>query len=336
MDLVRQVFDSFYDLIKNPLFYITRKNPEVAHDLFILFSKILSATGLEKLVLDNKSNYLQLPFEISNAAGFDKNARLSPKISKYLRFDRIVIGTVTGKHWLGNKRPRIKRDSSKQSLFNNIAWDNDGAKAVANRLKSYKNHEVKITINIGPTPEPKLSIKERLKDLEKTIKIFRDISYVDRFEYCPSCPNIKISREENQELSGKFTCFIKEHIYSKQNLYIKVSPDLNEEEIDKTISLTYDYVKGYVTTNTTTRHDYGEGAGSGNILYPYSLETQKKFYDRLKDTDKEIIACGGIDSLEKVKERIFFEPQKRKEIQLFTPIIFSGTKLLREFRYHRY
>ncbi len=332
MDFLRSKFDSLYDLIKYPLFYLTKKDAEIAHDLFILLSKVLTATKLERLVLDDKENYFKLPFGISSAAGFDKNAQVSPLILKYLGFDRIVIGTVTGKPWPGNKRPRMKRDILRKSLINIIGWDNDGAKAVANRVKSYKNHEVKITVSIGPTPEPKLSIKEKLKDLEETIKIFKDIPYVDRFEYCPSCPNINISREENQELLGEFSNFIKNEIGSKQDLYTKISPDLNEKEINKTIKETSSFVKGYVTTNTTTRHNYREGGGSGNILYAHSLETQKMFYNRLKETDKEIIACGGIDSIEKIEERIFFEPQERKEIQLLTSLIFEGPKLLRKLR----
>ncbi len=336
MDLIRKVFDSSYDLIKHPLFYVTNKDPEIAHDLFVLFSKVLSLARLEKLVLDNKENYTQLPFEISSAAGFDKNARVSPKIFKNLGFDRIVIGTVTRKAWPGHPRPRIKRDVSRESLINLIGWNNDSAKAVANRLKLYQNQEVKITINIGPTPAPELSVKERLKDLEETIKIFKDISYVDRFEYCPSCPNIDIFREENQELLGEFANFIKNKIYPHQALYIKISPDIDKKEIDRTINVTYDFVRGYVTTNTTTRHEYGKGGGSGNILYDYSLETQKRFYGVLKNTDKEIIACGGINSTERVEERISIEPQEKKEVQLFTPIVFSGPRLLRELRTYKH
>ena len=54
MDFLRNYFNSFYSTIKKPIFYLTEKDPEVAHKLFVLFSKILSLTSLEKLVLDNR------------------------------------------------------------------------------------------------------------------------------------------------------------------------------------------------------------------------------------------------------------------------------------------
>lgn len=329
MDFVRTCFDNFYNLLKSRLFYVTQKDPEIAHDLFVLGSRILNILSLEKLFLDNRENYLHLPFEISSAAGVDKNARVHPRIFKYLGFDRIVIGTVTGKYWPGHPRPRIKRNLLEKSLINQIGWNNDGAEIIAERLKSYGDHRVPTTINIGPTPNPKLSVEERIEDVEKTIKNFKDIPNVHRFEYCPSCPNIDITKEENQRLLGKLVSFIQSRIYPKQDLYVKISPDLNEKEIDETINATYDFVRGYVTTNTTIRHDYRTGGGSGNILYPHSLETQKRFYEILKDTEKKIIACGGIDSIEKVKERLSLGAE---EIQLYTPLIFSGPKLLREFR----
>ena len=47
------------------------------------------------------------------------------------------------------------------------------------------------------------------------------------------------------------------------------------------------------------------------------------------DEKWDIIACGGIDSLEKAKERM---TPSTKGIQIFTPLIFKGTRLLRELR----
>ncbi len=328
MDLIRKLFDNSYTLAKPFLFYATRKDNEVAHDLFILFCQTLDYLELDELVLDNDTNRSFPNFKISNAAGFNKNGKISSRVMKYLGFDRNVSGTLTGEKWLGNERPRTKRFDN--SLTNNIGWENDGAEKISQRV--YDNYELPITINFGFTPKPDLTIEQILGDLKKTIGYFRDILCVDRFEYNPSCPNLCISREENQRLLEIISRFIRREIYPEQNLYIKVSPDLNDQEIDEFIRSTFDFADGYTTTNTTTKHSYGKGGASGDILYPLALEIQKKFYEILKGTDKKIIACGGINSLERVKERIEFEPQEEKEIQIFTPLIFKGPGLLRKLR----
>jgi len=332
MDLIRDGFDYFYDLIKHPLFYLTKENAEIAHDLFVLFSRGLYFTRLEKLILDNKENYVELPFEISNAAGLNKNAKIPPQIIEVLGFDRNVIGTFTGEPWKGEKRPRIKRYPSYDSLINWIAWDNEGAEIISKRIKLYGDCKIPITISIGPTPKSFLSLEERFSDIEKTINLSKNILSVDRFEYCPSCPNLKISREENLELLGEFTMFIRGKINPSQKLYVKISPDLNEKEVDRTILSTFDYVAGYVTTNTTTQHDYGVGSGSGEILYPLSLNMQKKFYERLEGTGKKIIACGGINSIERMEERRRYGTDG---FQFFTPFV-NNQKLLRQIKNHNW
>ncbi|MBR9701742.1 hypothetical protein GOV13_02365 [Candidatus Pacearchaeota archaeon] len=329
MDLLRTSLDYSYDLVKRPLFRITKNDAETTHNLLVLFSKILNRTGLEKVMLDNESNYLDNSINISNAAGLNKNGKISPMFWNYLGFDRSVIGTVTGEFWPGNKRPRIKRHLPNESLINWVGWANDGAKIIAKRVDSYKDYDLPITINLGATPDPNLTLREKISDLEKTVKLFRKIFSVDRFEYNPSCQNIGVSMEENLKLLEVAVKIIKENALSHQELYVKVSPDMNEREISKTIKATYDSVEGYVTTNTTTRHKHPQGSGSGEILYPPSLRTQKEFYNKLKDTSKRIIACGGINSIKRIIERRTYGAE---EFQILTPLIYSGPKLLRNLR----
>jgi dihydroorotate dehydrogenase len=331
MDLMRKIFDSSYTLFKPFLFYATRKDPEIAHEFFLSFSKFLIKNHLEKFVLDNKTNYNKLSFEISNAAGFDKNAEIPPKFFRYLGFDRVTYGTITGEKHDGKPRPRTKRIKG-NSLINNIGWDNDGAEIVLRRLRKYKNCDIPISLNIGFTPNPKLNIEQRFIDLEKMLILMKEISYIKEIEYNPSCGNLCISREENQKLSGEFVRFVRNYLSPWQELNVKVSPDMDKKEIFDFIDSTYDFTDGYITTNTTKKHNYPPGSASGEILYNLAFDTQKIFYEILKDSDKKIIACGGIDSIEKAKKRIEFEPQDNKRIQIFTPLIFKGTKLLRKLR----
>lgn len=339
MDLIRFSFDNFYDLIKHPIFYVTRKDPEIAHNLFVSFSQILSAVGLEKFVLDNKVNRKKQSFDISNAAGFNKNADISPTVLKYLGFDRVVIGTVTKDAWEGNPRPRIIRYSKTKSLVNWMGLPGIGAEKVAKRLSNYGNHEVPITINLMATPNKKE--EQILRDLEGTIIALRDNHYVDRFELNISCLNVcNHTRDEYKKQLVNMLQTMESFLHPHQNLYLKISPDLNEREIEDTLEIISHYrVNGFTLTNTTTNHKKEfilkspkKGGASGNAVYDDSLRVQKKFHEKLKYTDKEIIACGGINSIPKVKERLSFGA---KEIQIFTPIIFSGPKLLRKFKEYK-
>jgi len=329
MDLIRKHFDNFYDKIKQPIFRLTERDPEYAHELFSFFCRMLYTTSLDRL-LDTTQNYSTTSTPISNAAGFNKNCEIPLRVMKYFGDDRVVIGSVNGEFWKGNKRPRIIRDIKSQSLINWMGLNSHGAEVVARRTKKHydKGLNIPVTISVTPTPEISWGRERRLEDVAKTIKAFRDFSFVDRFEYNPSCPNTEICREDQLgELKEMLELFIE--LAPNKKLYVKVSPDLNSREINEFIESTFDFVRGYVLTNTTTQHSYKKGGGSGEIVWRPSLETHKNFYRRLKNTPKKLIGCGGINSKERVNIR---EDYGASEIQIFTPRIFRGTKLLRELR----
>ncbi len=89
MILLRKSFDAFYDLVKQPIFEKTTSDPKKAHEKFVrLCRAIHSIPFLEEIALDNSSNYQNPGFELSNAAGFNKDGQIPPTILKYLGFDR--------------------------------------------------------------------------------------------------------------------------------------------------------------------------------------------------------------------------------------------------------
>lgn len=329
MDLIRKHFDNFYDRIKQPIFRLTERDPEIAHNVFTLFCQFLYYSGLDKLLGTTQNNFPPGP-PISNAAGFNKNCEIPPRTMKYFGDDRIVIGSVNGEFWKGKKRPRMIRDIQNESLINWMGLNSDGAEVVAKRIENYyeKGLNIPLTISVTPTPDISWSRERRLEDVAKTINAFRDFSFVDRLEYNPSCPNTEISGEEQlEELEDMLELFIE--LAPNKKLYVKVSPDMNQKEIVEFIDITFSSVKGYVLANSTKQHLYGKGGGSGELAWKPSLETQKEFHKELKNTPKKIIACGGINSKERVNIR---EDYGASEIQIFTPRIFRGTKLLRELR----
>lgn len=337
MDIIRNFVDDFYDFAKPWIFKLTEKDPEVAHEYFVNLMRLLHFTGLEKIVLDfNSENKNGNQIKISNAAGFNKNGKIPITTLRYLGFDRAVIGTITGESYEGNPRPRIKRFPKTDSFVNWMALPGIGAEEVARVMENYGEHEIPITINFAPTPKT----KNIISDLRKSVSITKNLHRVDRFELNISCPNT------NEEISGYQTQLksMLDVVYEEKNdlqkVYLKVSPDLTEKDIDGIIEISLGFpVNGFVTTNTTTEHDsryinkkLGKGGASGDAVYEKSLGIQKMFYEKLKNSDAEIIPCGGIKNTFRLEERIKFTNSSPKEIQIFTPLIFRGPKLIRELK----
>lgn len=343
MDPLRTIFDNFYSAIKPIVFNTTKNDPENAHKLFLSFLKFLHKTKTDKVVLDCLCNDKKSSIQLSNAAGFNKNAEIAPSTMEYLGFERVVIGTVTHDAWEGNPRPRMIRYPSTQSLINWMGLPGCGAKVIAEKLEKYGPSNIPLTINIMSTPQKQGGAL--LRDLENTVLTLRDINSVDRFELNISCPNTHSAsgdldaRKEYQNELENMLNIVNGAIHTHQSIYLKVSPDLNYEGVQDILSTIDGYrVKGITATNTTTNHDTKyiiespkKGGASGNAVYDDSIRVQDLFTEgmRAKNTDLEIIACGGINSVERVKERI---NRGAKEIQIYTPLIFSGPRIIKEFR----
>src|SRR5207244_5482666 len=84
---------------------------------------------------------------IGIAAGFDKNAVMMPMLAA-LGFGFIEVGTVTLHPQPGNPRPRLFRDSARRALFNRLGFNNDGADAVAARLRAW-DRRVPLFVNVS-------------------------------------------------------------------------------------------------------------------------------------------------------------------------------------------
>src|SRR5215469_12794470 len=83
---------------------------------------------------------LNFPNPVGLAAGLDKNGVALPAWAA-IGFGFIEIGTVTAKAQPGNPQPRIFRLHAQQALINRLGFNNDGADAIANRLRKLRNSE---------------------------------------------------------------------------------------------------------------------------------------------------------------------------------------------------
>ena len=131
MNVLRWCIDNGYNAVKQLIFGLTRKDPQRAHEASIKFFNFLYKNNLE-WILGNNSK--RLSFELSNAAGFNKDGDIPPTTLRRLGFDRVVVGTVTADTWNGNPRPTIKRYPQTNSLVNWQGLPGIGAKSVSDNL----------------------------------------------------------------------------------------------------------------------------------------------------------------------------------------------------------
>ena len=85
---------------------------------------------------------------------------------------------------------------------------------------------------------------------------------------------------------------------------VKIAPDLSDTEIDDIADLAVELgLAGIVATNTTVRHQLGEGGVSGAPLAPRSLEVLRRLYARVGGK-LALISVGGIETADDAWQRI--------------------------------
>jgi dihydroorotate dehydrogenase len=351
-----------YKLLRNILFWF---DAEKAHYFSMNFLKLAFQVGFIKKNVSKKYTPADSPLDVFGlqfknpvglAAGFDKNANYLSELES-LGFGFIEIGTVTPLAQKGNDKPRLFRLQEDKALINRMGFNNDGVKVIAKRLKEWKekqlaignkqlaanyklqttNHKLIIGGNIGKnknTPN-----EEAWKDYE--ICFLELFDHVDYFVVNVSSPNTPGLRELQQKYSLNI---ILSHIqnlnFRKKNpkpVLVKISPDLDKEEIDDIIDLSIELnLSGIVAANTTTSREQlkttnyelqttGMGGLSGLPLQKRSTDLVK--YISEKTNNKiPIIASGGIFAGDDAKEKI---NAGASLVQVWTGFIYEGPEIVK-------
>jgi dihydroorotate dehydrogenase len=279
------------------------------------------------------------------AAGFDKNAKYLEELET-LGFGFVEIGTVTPLAQNGNPKPRLFRLPKDKALINRMGFNNEGAKAAAERVRSYKlrNKKSKLIIggNIGKN---KITPNENAwKDYEVCFNELHDV--VDYFVVNVSSPNTPGLRDLQQKDSlKKILTNLQQINQSKKNqkpLLLKISPDLNQNDLDGVIDLALEIkLDGLVAANTTiTRKNLitsdkvikqiGAGGLSGKPLQEESTRITDYIYKR-SNAQIPIISSGGIFCSEDAKEKF---DKGASLLQVWTGFIYEGPAIVKKILHH--
>src|SRR5205823_8171418 len=197
---------------------------------------------------------LNFRHRVGLAAGLDKNAVALPAWEA-LGFSFVEIGTVTAEAQPGNPRPRIFRYPKQNALINRLGFNNDGADAVAERLRKLREEgqwpRIPVGINIG---------KSRATPIEGAVKdylfSFRKLrAHADYVALNVSSPNTPGLRElqGSERLDELLQAINAER--AETPLVVKIAPDLEPAKLDELLAVCdSNNISGIVATNTTLDH----------------------------------------------------------------------------------
>ena len=313
---------------------IFKLDPELAHNLAI---KSLKFNFIPNILDKDKNNPLfqtklfnkNLDNPIGMAAGFDKNAEVYNSLFK-LGFGFVEVGTITPLKQFGNPKPRVFRLVEDQALINRLGFNNLGATNVLDRIKSNSQTGL-LGINIGPN---KIT-DNKLNDYVECLKNFYEVA--DYITINISSQNTEDLRSfhEQTKLSELLEIINKEKkiLNSKIPIAVKISPDINDKEINMICEvLISNNIEVVIVSNTSdsTRENlsniqgHQKGGLSGKPIEKKSTKLINKFYKILKGRIK-IIGVGGVDSGESAYKKFL---AGANYIQLYTGMVFRGPNIV--------
>jgi|TARA_B100001750_G_scaffold229806_1_gene225586 dihydroorotate dehydrogenase len=318
--------------------FLFNLDPEVAHDLAIKSLKLNPLPSKMFEVEDEQMLNIQIlgqnfPNPIGLAAGFDKSAEVYNSIIK-LGFGFVEVGTVTPLKQFGNPKPRIFRLENDRALINRLGFNNDGMELIKSRIKSKEKKGI-LGINIGPNKDT----KNQKNDFCLGLKNFFDIA--DYITVNISSPNTKGLRDfhDQEKLKELLVALNKIKKDNKSNipLLLKVSPDIDENDIPEIIDVVMNNnISAIVLTNTTIGNRENlkdnakneQGGLSGEPLQKLSTNMIKKFY-KLLNGKIPIIGVGGVNSGKSAYEKIIAGASL---LQLYTGFVYRGPSTAKDIK----
>ncbi len=329
-----------YRSILRPLLF--RLPPETAHELALhALNAGLRAGALRKhnaRPLFGEIRRFGLSFEnpVGLAAGFDKNGVAAHALAA-LGFGFVEVGTVTRLPQPGNPRPRLFRLPLDRALINRQGFNNEGAAALAERLKRDGRPPCVLGVNIGKSRV--VPLEEATEDYLASFEtVHPHADYVAVNVSSPNTPGLR-ELQRAELLSGLLGALRRRNRELSERagrapvpLLVKVAPDLGAGELEMIVDVARGAgLAGVIATNTTTSREglrtprasvgaCGEGGLSGAPLRARSTRLVATL-SRLARGALEIIGGGGVFSAEDAWEKV---SAGAGLVQLYTGFVYEG------------
>ena len=285
--------------------------------------RILARMTQPESCLRTEAFGLTFPSPFGLAAGFDKEGHGIEALVD-LGFGHVEVGTITGQPQPGNDKPRLFRLVEDRAVINRMGFNNDGAAAVAPRLKSARaalqrtHPDVRplIGVNIGKTKV--VELEDATEDyLASARSLAPAADYLVVNVSSPNTPGLRLLQnvETLRPLLRAVGDCADEAAGRHVPLLVKIAPDLDDADVDDVAGLALDLeLDGIIATNTTISREgltsdarkvqaLGAGGLSGAPLKGRSLEVLRRLKSAVGD-NLVLIAVGGVASAQDVQDRL--------------------------------
>ena len=332
----------FYVKALKPIYFL--RDPEEVHDAMTRIGEFLGKYALTRKItsllfsfshpmLEQNILGIHFPNPIGLAAGFDKDALLTDIIPS-VGFGFAEVGSITGEPCEGNPKPRLWRLKKSRALVVYYGLKNEGCEKIASRLRS-KNFKIPIGTSIAKTNSPStIETEAGINDYLKAFRQLIDIGHY--FTINISCPNAFGGEPFTEPDRLNRLLSIIDSVSAKKPIFLKISPDLNEEQVNAILRVCENHrIHGFICSNLTKNRNLSKirdqiipekGGISGKVTEELS-NAQIRFIYRKTGNKYIIIGCGGIfsatDAYTKIKAGASL-------LQLITGMIFEGPQLISE------
>jgi dihydroorotate dehydrogenase len=336
-----------YRSLLRPLLF--RLPPETSHHLALTslrFAKPINSLIFREHESPPALNIKLFGLNFSNpvglAAGFDKDGIALQELAS-LGFSHIEAGTVTFHPQPGNPRPRLFRLPKDRALINRAGFNNHGAEAFAEKVRS-RRPDCVLGVSIGKSKITPL--ENAVDDYLASFEIVYGVAdYIAINVSSPNTPQLR-QLQQTDHLTALLTALQKRNLELQGRmqrskplpLLVKISPDIDRSELENIVDVAMRLdVDGIIATNTTIARSHlnssaneiavcGEGGLSGQPLRKRSTEMIASIY-QITRGNLPIIGVGGIFTALDAWEKI---GAGASLVQLYTGFIYQGPFVARD------
>jgi len=323
-------------------------DPEQAHQLTLQLVRLVGMLPpLQRVVrriyrVDEKPVQvfgLRFRNPVGLAAGYDKDG-VGWRGLASLGFGHIEIGTVTPQAQPGNERPRLFRLAEHDALINRMGFPGKGVEFVRRQLSGARVEGLVIGVNIGKNAATPL--QAAVGDYLELVRAFAPLA--DYLAVNVSSPNtIGLRRLQARaalsELLGALDQQRRAIVPPGEAvvpLLVKLSPDLDDAELDDAIDVLLDTgMDGVIVANTTISRE-GIAAGSryaeesGGLSGAPLAEPNTQLVHQVVRRSAErlpVIAVGGVMSADDARAKL---DAGARLVQLYTGLVYRGPGLVKQ------